>query len=113
MLRNRAVAVAASIAFILITATSARAAAPVTRPNVVLIVADDLGYGDLGCFGCPDIPTPNIDSIARAGVRFTQAYAYPTCSPTRAALLTGRNDHCVGFGIISELSTDSAGTGSA
>jgi arylsulfatase A-like enzyme len=56
----------------------------------VLIIVDDLGYGDLGCYGGTDIPTPHIDSIARAGVRFTQAYAYPTCSPTRAALLTGR-----------------------
>ena len=59
------------------------------RPNIVLIVADDLGYGDLGCFGCKDIPTPNIDTLAQGGVRFTQAYAYNVCSPTRAALLTG------------------------
>jgi arylsulfatase A-like enzyme len=72
----------------------------------VLIVADDLGYGDLGCFGCPDIPTPNIDSIARAGVRFTQAYAYPTCSPTRAALLTGR--YAEHFGISAALMGDDA-----
>jgi arylsulfatase A len=60
------------------------------RPNIVIILADDLGYGDLGCFGCKDIPTPNIDRLARSGVRFTQAYAYNVCSPTRAALLTGR-----------------------
>ena len=60
------------------------------RPNIILIVADDLGYGDLGCFGGTDIPTPHIDSIARDGVRFTQAYAYPTCSPTRIALMTGQ-----------------------
>lgn len=66
-------------------------------PNVVLIVADDLGYGDLGCFGGADIPTPHIDSIASAGVRFTQAYAYPSCSPTRAALMTGRYAERVGI----------------
>jgi arylsulfatase A-like enzyme len=60
-----------------------------SRPNIVLIIADDLGYGDLGCFGCKDIPTPNIDKLARGGVRFTQAYAYNVCSPTRAALRTG------------------------
>lgn len=60
-----------------------------SSPNIVLIVADDLGYGDLGCFGCKDIPTPNIDSIAKAGVRFTDAHVYRVCSPTRAALLTG------------------------
>ena len=59
------------------------------KPNIVLIVADDLGYGDLGCFGCKDIPTPNIDSLARDGVRLTQAYAYNVCSPTRASLITG------------------------
>lgn len=60
------------------------------KPNIVFIIADDLGYGDLGCFGCKDIPTPNIDRLAREGVKFTDAYAYPVCSPTRAALLTGR-----------------------
>jgi arylsulfatase A-like enzyme len=69
---------------------AAEAPAAQRRPNILLIVADDLGYGDLGCFGCKDIPTPNIDSLARDGVRFTNAYAYPTCSPTRASLMTGR-----------------------
>ena len=59
------------------------------RPNIVLIVADDLGYGDLGCFGCKDIPTPNLDQLAKAGMRFTRAYGYCVCSPTRASLLTG------------------------
>lgn len=62
-----------------------------TRPNIVLILADDLGYADLGVQGCKDVPTPNIDSIARNGVRFTNAYVTcPTCSPSRAGLLTGR-----------------------
>jgi arylsulfatase A-like enzyme len=60
-------------------------------PNIVLIVADDLGYGELGIQGCKDIPTPNIDGIARRGVRFTNGYvSCPVCSPTRAGLLTGR-----------------------
>lgn len=60
-------------------------------PNVVLILADDLGYADLGCQGCRDIPTPNIDSLATQGVRFTNGYvSCPVCSPTRAGLLTGR-----------------------
>jgi len=67
---------------------SARAAPP-AQPNILLIVADDLGYGDLGCFGCKDIPTPNIDGLARTGVKFTEAYAYNVCSPTRASLRTG------------------------
>jgi hypothetical protein len=61
------------------------------RPNIVIIVADDLGYGDIGVHGCKDIPTPSIDSIAQNGVRFTDAYVTgPYCSPTRAGLLTGR-----------------------
>lgn len=67
------------------------------RPNIVLIMADDLGYGDVGCYGCPDIRTPAIDKIAAEGVKFTQFYANaPECTPTRTALLTGRYQHRVG-----------------
>ena len=67
------------------------AAAGAKSPNIVLIVADDLGYGELGCQGNPQISTPNIDSIARLGVRFTNGYvSAPYCSPSRAGLLTGR-----------------------
>src|SRR5262245_29051429 len=63
---------------------------PARRPNVVLLLADDLGYGDLGGYGAPDVRTPNLDRLARSGARFTDAYAAaPVCSPTRAALLTG------------------------
>ncbi len=58
-------------------------------PNIVLIIADDLGYGDLGCYGCNDIHTPNIDELAQEGLRFTDFYAAPVCSPTRACILTG------------------------
>ena len=61
-----------------------------TRPNVVLIVMDDVGYGDYGAYGAPDIRTPNVDRLARDGVKFTDFYAAPTCTPTRAALMTGR-----------------------
>src|SRR5512145_1294672 len=61
------------------------------KPNIVLFVADDLGYGDLGCYGGRDVPTPNIDALATNGVRFTDGYVTaPVCSPTRAGLLTGR-----------------------
>lgn len=61
------------------------------RPNIIVILADDLGYADLGFQGCKDIPTPNLDSLARAGVRCTNGYVSgPYCSPTRAGLLTGR-----------------------
>ena len=61
------------------------------KPNVVLIVTDDVGYGDIGSYGAPDIKTPNIDRLAREGVRFTDFYANgATCTPTRAGLITGR-----------------------
>jgi arylsulfatase A-like enzyme len=63
----------------------------VNRPNILIIVADDLGYGELGCQGHPEIPTPNIDAIAKNGCRFTSGYvSCPVCSPTRAGLMTGR-----------------------
>ena len=61
------------------------------RPNIIVIVSDDMGYADIGCHGCKDIATPNIDSIAQNGVRFTNGYvSCPVCSPTRAGLATGR-----------------------
>jgi arylsulfatase A len=61
-----------------------------SRPNIVLIVMDDVGYGDIGSYGAKDIRTPNIDRLAREGMRFTDFYAAPTCSPTRVSLITGR-----------------------
>jgi arylsulfatase A-like enzyme len=61
------------------------------RPNILLIVGDDMGYADVGFHGCKDIPTPNLDKLATDGVRFTNGYVSgPYCSPTRAGLLTGR-----------------------
>jgi arylsulfatase A-like enzyme len=72
-----------------------------SRPNIFLIVADDLGYSDLGVYGS-EIETPNIDMLARAGIRFTQFYASPMCSTTRAMLLTGIDHHRVGFGNLAE-----------
>ncbi len=67
-------------------------ALPRTRqPNVLFILADDLGYGDLSCFGRPDYETPNLDRLARQGIRFTNAYsASPLCTPTRCGFITGR-----------------------
>jgi len=74
-----------------------RAASRAKKPNIVFILADDLGYGDLGCYGRRDIKTPVIDGIAAEGVKFTQYYANgPECSPTRTAFLTGRYQHRVG-----------------
>jgi N-acetylgalactosamine-6-sulfatase len=67
------------------------------RPNIVFILADDLGYGDLACFGAKDVRTPHIDSLARDGVRFTNAYANgPECTPSRTAILSGRHPQRAG-----------------
>lgn len=75
-----------------------KAAASRAKPNIILIFADDLGYGELSAQGCLDIPTPNIDSIAKNGVRFTQGYVtHPVCAPSRAGLMTGRYQHRFGF----------------
>jgi arylsulfatase A-like enzyme len=66
-------------------ATCALAAADLAKPNILLIVGDDMGYADVGFHGCKDIPTPNLDALAAAGVRFTSGYVSgPYCSPTRA-----------------------------
>ena len=61
------------------------------RPNIIFILADDLGWGDLSCYGRPDFETPNIDRLAKEGVRFTNGYsAAPLCTPTRVGFHTGR-----------------------
>ena len=83
MIRAVAVALAA-------LAAATPALAQSARPNIILIVADDVGYGDIGAYGAPDVKTPNLDRLAREGVRFTDFYAAPSCSPTRAALISGR-----------------------
>tara|TARA_R110002049_G_scaffold4601_5_gene32440 strand:- start:627607 stop:629004 length:1398 start_codon:yes stop_codon:yes gene_type:complete len=79
------------------------------RPNFVFLLADDLGYGDLGCYGRQDIQTPNIDRLAASGVRFTNHYANgPECSPTRVALMTGRYQQWVG-GLECAIGTGNVG----
>lgn len=79
------------LAFGAVFAAAIPASAAETPPNIVVIFADDLGYGDLQCFGHPTIRTPNLDRMAAEGMRFTQFYsAAPVCTPSRAALLTGR-----------------------
>src|SRR2546423_4217553 len=75
---------------------STRAAEP-RRPNVLVILADDLGFSDLGCYG-GEIRTPNLDALAANGLRFTQFYNTARCCPTRAALLTGLYSHQAGMG---------------
>jgi arylsulfatase A-like enzyme len=69
-------------------------------PNVVLVVLDDVGFGSLGCFGA-EVETPVMDALAREGLQYTNFHVTPLCSPTRAALLTGRNHHSVGMSMLS------------
>jgi N-acetylgalactosamine-6-sulfatase len=79
------------------------------KPNIVFLLADDLGYGDLGCYGREDIKTPVVDRLAREGVRFTQFYANgPECTPTRTAFLTGRYQQRVG-GLECAIGTGNVG----
>lgn len=73
------------------------AAEPGTKPNVLVILVDDMGWSDIGCYG-GEIPTPNLDALAKGGLRFTQFYNTGRCSPTRASLLTGHYPHQAGMG---------------
>src|SRR6516225_2060714 len=75
------------------------------RPNFLIIVADDLGFSDLGAFG-GEITTPHLDALAYAGLRLTGFHSAPTCSPTRAMLLTGTDHHIAGLGTMAESLTD-------
>ena len=81
-----------------------RVVPPQGAPNILLIMTDDQGYGVSSTFGGV-IPTPAMDRLAKAGLRYTQFHSTALCSPTRAALITGRNHHSVGYGVIGELST--------
>ena len=67
------------------------------KPNILLIIADDMGYSDITCFG-GEVQTPHIDALAKSGLRATNFYVAPTCSPTRSMLLTGCDHHVAGFG---------------
>ncbi len=77
---------------------------PKGAPNVLLIMTDDVGYGAPGTFGGV-VPTPALDRIAKNGLRYTNFYSTSLCSPTRAALITGRNHHVAGFGVVGEIAT--------
>ena len=94
------------LALVLLACSGVLQAAP---PNIVLILADDMGYGDLGCYGHPRAKTPHIDRLAKEGVRFTQHYSNGTeCSPTRTALLTGRYPQWAG-GLECAIGTGNVG----
>ncbi len=89
-------------AFALITAfAAAQSTRPARRPNVIIVLADDLGFSDVGCYG-GEIHTPNIDSLAADGVRFAQFYNMARCCPTRASLLTGLYPHQAGVGAMNQ-----------
>src|SRR5678815_5018008 len=81
-----------------------RVVPPKGAPNVLLIMTDDCGFGAPSTFG-GIIPTPAMDRIARNGLRYTNFHSTSLCSPTRAALITGRNHHSVGFGVVGEIAT--------
>ena len=89
------------------TATPAPAADQ--KPNIVYIVADDLGWKDVGFNGCADIKTPNIDKLAATGAKLSQFYVQPMCTPTRAALMTGRYPFRYGLQTIVILSASTYG----
>ena len=91
----RRLACAALLLFLAATHDSRAQISTAVRPNVLLLVADDLGYADLGSYGS-DIRTPNIDALADEGIRFTQFHTASLCSPTRAMLLSGNNNHVAG-----------------
>ena len=74
-------------------------AAAAEKPNILVILADDLGWSDLGCYG-GEIRTPNLDSLAADGLRFTQFYTCTRCCPSRASLLTGLYPHQAGIGLM-------------
>jgi arylsulfatase A-like enzyme len=91
----------AALAAALGAVAPAHAQAQAKRPNIVIILGDDLGYADMGSFG-GEIRTPNLDSLAKDGVRFTNFYTHATCSPTRSILLTGVDSHLNGLGNMDE-----------
>lgn len=88
-------------ALLALTVAQATTAAPAGAPNIVLVIADDLGYTDVGAYGS-EIRTPHLDALAAAGVQFTNFHAAPLCSPSRAMLMTGVDNHVAGIGNLPE-----------
>src|SRR5437764_5809882 len=94
------------------TSAGSAGAAPAARPNVLFILADDLGYGDLSCYGRPDYKTPVIDGLANEGIKFTDSYANgDVCTPTRVAFHTGRYQHRLPIGLQHPLGDANAELG--
>ena len=78
--------------------------APLKKPNILVIVADDMGYSDIGAFG-GEIITPTLDQLASDGLRLSNFHVLPTCSPSRSVLLSGIDNHLAGMGTMGEIST--------
>ncbi|MFT6618524.1 MAG: arylsulfatase, partial [Limisphaerales bacterium] len=90
--RNYCLLLAALTLLTFFSAVDAGAAKSATKPNIVFIIADDLGWAELGCYGQTKIKTPRVDSLARDGMKFTQAYAgNAVCAPSRCVLMTGKH----------------------
>src|SRR5215475_13845810 len=101
--RNLLAGAAGTFAF----ANTGRIAAQASKPNIVFILADDLGFADVSCYGQTDYTTPNVDRLALEGTKFTQAYANSAvCSATRTALITGRYQYRVTVGLEEPISAD-------
>jgi len=99
--RGGTAALVGLLAVLMATTAVLQGATPGKRPNIVIILGDDLGHSDLGCFGS-EIKTPRLDSLAQAGMRFTQFYTHASCSPTRSMLLSGTDTHRNGLGNMDE-----------
>src|SRR6476469_4214459 len=99
-MNNAFIAVVAGLLATL-SAMVAPAHAQVRKPNIVIILGDDMGFGDMGSFG-GEIKTPNLDALAKEGARFTNFYTHASCSPTRSMLLTGVDTHLNGLGNMDE-----------
>jgi arylsulfatase A len=91
------VSLALGVAVHAISAVNTVSAEPARRPNIVFMLIDDMGWGELGCYGNAFNETPRIDRFAASAMRFTAAYCQPTCSPTRASLLTRQYPHRTGI----------------
>src|ERR1043165_7467329 len=78
------------VACLLVVAVNSFAADSTQRPNIIFILADDLGIGNVSCYGADNFKTPNIDALAKTGIRFEHCYAQPLCGPSRCEIMTGR-----------------------
>ena len=108
MTKSRNVLIPASFVIAVIAFACLRSANADERPNIIIVLVDDMGFSDIGCYG-GEIETPNIDALAEGGLRFTQFYNSGRCCPTRASLITGRHPHQVGIGHMTEPPDQSLG----